>query len=159
MKKQSRIVPGIWNKPTHRWQMDWTLPERSTAMWSKSSTTYCWQQDRRWSWKIHCRIQEKYPAIGATKIHRMLRDEGITDIPCPRTINDIFKRNGLITKEASQIATPYVRFEKVNPMKCGRLILKDILPWETEQDVIRSISLMIAQDSAFAVHRSPGKRT
>lgn len=59
--------------------------------------------------------RKKYPAIGAAKIHRMLLDEGFTDIPCPRTINDIFKRNGLITKEASQAATPYVRFEKNEP--------------------------------------------
>lgn len=59
--------------------------------------------------------RKKYPAIGAAKIHRMLLDEGFTDIPCPRTINDIFKRNGLITKEASQAAKPYVRFEKNEP--------------------------------------------
>lgn len=59
--------------------------------------------------------RQKYPAIGATKIHRMLQDEGITEIPCPRTINEIFKRNGLITKEASRAATPYVRFEKKEP--------------------------------------------
>lgn len=59
--------------------------------------------------------RKKYPAIGAAKIHRMLLDEGFENIPCPRTINDIFKRNGLITKEASQAATPYVRFEKSEP--------------------------------------------
>lgn len=45
--------------------------------------------------------RRKYPAIGAQKIHQMLLDEGIKDIPCPKTINNIFKRNGLITKEAS----------------------------------------------------------
>lgn len=59
--------------------------------------------------------RKKYPAIGAAKIHRMLLDEGFIDIPCPRTINEIFKRNGLITKEASQAAKPYVRFEKNDP--------------------------------------------
>ena len=59
--------------------------------------------------------RKKYPAIGAAKIHRMLQNEGMTNIPCPRTINDIFKRNGLITKEASQAATPYTRFEKSEP--------------------------------------------
>lgn len=59
--------------------------------------------------------RRRYPAIGATKIHRMLKDEGIIDIPCPSTINEIFKRNGLITKEASQAATPIKRFQKENP--------------------------------------------
>ena len=41
--------------------------------------------------KFIVEYRKKYPAIGATKIHRMLRDEGITDIPCPRTINEIFR--------------------------------------------------------------------
>lgn len=59
--------------------------------------------------------RKKYPAIGAVKIHRMLKDEGITYLPCPRTINDIFKRNGLITKAASQAATPHKRFVKQEP--------------------------------------------
>ena len=54
--------------------------------------------------------RKKYPAIGATKIHRMLQDEGLTDTPCPRTIDDIFKRNSLITKESSQAATPHIMF-------------------------------------------------
>ena len=49
--------------------------------------------------------------IGATKIHRMPVMRGITDIPVQEP-SMIFLNNGLITKEASQIATPYVRFEK-----------------------------------------------
>lgn len=59
--------------------------------------------------------RRQYPAIGAVKIHRMLQDEGMTDIPCPKTINNIFKRNGLIAKEASTAATPHKRFEKSTP--------------------------------------------
>ena len=55
--------------------------------------------------------RRKYPAIGAVKIHRMLIDEGITDIPSAKTINNIFKRNDLITKAASEAATPHKRFE------------------------------------------------
>lgn len=59
--------------------------------------------------------RRNYPVIGATKIHRMLQNEGYENVPCQRTINDIFKRNGLITKEASQSATPYKRFQKETP--------------------------------------------
>ena len=59
--------------------------------------------------------RKKYPAIGAVKIHRMLKDEGHTNIPCPSTINEIFKRNGLITKESSLAATPVKRFQKEHP--------------------------------------------
>ena len=59
--------------------------------------------------------RRKYPAIGAVKIHRMLIDEGRTDIPSAKTINNIFKRNDLITKAASEAATPHKRFEKSKP--------------------------------------------
>ncbi len=59
--------------------------------------------------------RKKYPAIGAVKIHRMLQDEGYVNIPCSSTINEIFKRNGLITREASLAATPYKRFQKAYP--------------------------------------------
>ena len=59
--------------------------------------------------------RKKYPAIGALKLHRILENEGRTDIPCAKTINNIFKRNGLITKEASLAATPCQRFERKSP--------------------------------------------
>lgn len=59
--------------------------------------------------------RRQYPAIGAMKIHRMLENEGYTDLPCAKTINNIFKRNGLIRKEASAAATPHKRFEKSSP--------------------------------------------
>lgn len=55
------------------------------------------------------------PAYGAVKIKRMLEDEGHTDLPCAKTFNNVFNRHGLITKEASQNATPYTRFEKSYP--------------------------------------------
>ena len=58
-----------------------------------------------------------YPALGAAKIHRMMKDNHFEPLPCPSTINAIFKRNGLISKEASQAATPYIRFEKAEPNK------------------------------------------
>lgn len=59
--------------------------------------------------------RRKEPAIGAVKIHKMLTKEGVCNLPSVSTINNILHRNGLITKEASQAATPYKRFEKENP--------------------------------------------
>lgn len=59
--------------------------------------------------------RKQYPAIGAAKMKRMMEDEGKTNLPSQRTFNNIFKRNGLITKEASQAATPNKRFEKEEP--------------------------------------------
>ena len=57
----------------------------------------------------------EYPAFGAVKIRRILQNEGHIDLPCSKTINNIFHRNGLITKKASLAATPYTRFEKEYP--------------------------------------------
>lgn len=60
-------------------------------------------------------LRRDYPAIGAAKLHRMLENEGHTDLPCVKTINNILKRNGLISKEASLAATPFQHFEKDEP--------------------------------------------
>jgi transposase InsO family protein len=59
--------------------------------------------------------RKKHPAIGAVKIKRILKNKGYAEIPCASTINAILKRNGCITKEASEAATPYQRFEKSKP--------------------------------------------
>lgn len=59
--------------------------------------------------------RQAHPAVGAVKIHRILEDAGQTELPCTKTVNNILKRNGLITTEASRAATPNVRFEKSYP--------------------------------------------
>lgn len=59
--------------------------------------------------------REKYPAIGALKMRTIMVNEHHTDLPSVRTFNEIFKRNGLITKEASEAARPHQRFEKSYP--------------------------------------------
>lgn len=60
-------------------------------------------------------LRKKYPAQGATKLKRMLKNKGAKNLPCNSTVNAILKRNGCITKEASEAATPYKRFEKEFP--------------------------------------------
>lgn len=60
-------------------------------------------------------IRKKYPAIGATKLHKMLQNDGVVDLPCARTMNNIFQRHGLITPEASAAAKPHHCFEKPVP--------------------------------------------
>lgn len=59
-------------------------------------------------------LRQKHPAIGAKKIKRMLENKG-EFAPAYSTINAIFHRNGLITKDASIAATPHIRFEKEYP--------------------------------------------
>lgn len=55
------------------------------------------------------------PSIGAVKQRRMLETEGYTNLPCAKTFNNVYRRNGLITKEASLAAAPCRRFEKARP--------------------------------------------
>ena len=59
--------------------------------------------------------RKEHQAIGALKIRRILENKGYTDLPSVKTVNNILKRNGLITREASQAATPCQRFEKDEP--------------------------------------------
>ena len=60
-------------------------------------------------------FRNDYPTIGAVKMRRMLEDDRFEPLPSASTINAVFKRNGLITREASLAATPYKRFEKDEP--------------------------------------------
>lgn len=59
--------------------------------------------------------RKKEPGIGATKIHRILSNAGHEGLPSISTVNAVFKRNNLITLEASLAATPNKRFEKEAP--------------------------------------------
>lgn len=59
--------------------------------------------------------RQKHPAIGATKLRRILENQGCQNVPSHSTINRIFAKNGLITKQASLAATPHQRFEKSTP--------------------------------------------
>ena len=56
--------------------------------------------------------RKRYPAQGAVKLRRMMENEGYQDLPSSKTFNNIFKRHGLITREASLNATPCQRFER-----------------------------------------------
>lgn len=60
-------------------------------------------------------MRRREPAIGAVKTRRMLADAGMSEVPSASTINEVFRRNGLITREASEKATPYRRFEHKEP--------------------------------------------
>lgn len=70
-------------------------------------------------------------AIGAQKTRRMFLDDGKENVPSASTINRVFQRNGLISKEASEAAKHIVRFEKAEPNEMwqadfkGDFLLKD----------------------------------
>ena len=65
--------------------------------------------------KLIIDYRSKHPAIGATKIRRILENQGHENLPCNSTVNAILKRNNCISTKASQAATPHKRFQKDNP--------------------------------------------
>ncbi len=52
-----------------------------------------------------------HPTKGAHVLHRLLQDQGCTDVPAKSTIQAILKRHGLIDPVESAKHTPHVRFE------------------------------------------------
>lgn len=96
---------------------------------------------------VQMRLKE--PALGAKKIHRMMLNKKIPNVPAISTINAVLKRNGLITPQASEAAQHYIRFQKEHP--------NDM--WQTDfkgnyllQDGIRCHPLSIIDDcSRFAL--------
>ena len=59
-------------------------------------------------------LREKHPALGARKIKRILENQGQSP-PGHSTVHAVLKRNGCVSEEASQAATPYRRFERKAP--------------------------------------------
>ena len=68
--------------------------------------------------------RRKEPAIGATKTRRMLQNQGWQNPPSISTINAVFKRNNLITKEASKAAAHHQRFTKEAPNEMWQMDFK-----------------------------------
>lgn len=68
--------------------------------------------------------RKKEPGVGAMKLKRMLENEGRQDVPSHSTINAVFKRNGLITPEASEAATATKRFEHEEPNQMWQVDFK-----------------------------------
>ena len=68
--------------------------------------------------------RKEEPAIGAAKARKILMNSGWEDAPSISTFNAVFKRNGLITKEASQAAQHIIRFEKECPNEMWQMDFK-----------------------------------
>lgn len=59
--------------------------------------------------------RKDHSAIGAVKIRKILENEGYSGLPSAKTVHNILVRNGMVSKEASQAATPYQSFQKEEP--------------------------------------------
>ena len=68
--------------------------------------------------------RKKEPGIGAVKLKVMLEREGEPNVPSHSTINAVFKRNDLITAEASDAAKTTERFEHEEPNQMWQVDFK-----------------------------------
>ena len=60
-------------------------------------------------------LRDQHPAWGARKLCRVLQNQGVENVPCKSTVDNILRRNNRIDPEASEAATPYKRFEHSRP--------------------------------------------
>lgn len=102
---------GISRKTGYKWlkryQEDHELQDKSKSPINKRTKT----EEKTES--LILEVREEHPAWGAQKIRLFLCKKGY-QIPCKRTINNILKRNGMITKEASLARRPFIRFVRAN---------------------------------------------
>lgn len=97
--------------------------------------------------------RRKFPKLGAKKLHAIFLKGGDFAVPCVKTINNVLKRNGLVTPEASEAATPYVRFVKDAPNDMWQA---DFKGWFTIRDGVECHTLNILDDhSRFCVRSVP----
>ena len=68
--------------------------------------------------------KSKFPAWGGRKLRHYLLNKGYIDIPCEATFNRTLKRHDLITKESSQKAQHYIRFEREKPNELWQMDFK-----------------------------------
>lgn len=102
----SRPTGYKWLK---RYEEDQNLSDRSRAPFRTANKT---TQETE---QLLIDYRRGHPAIGAVKVKRILENKGYQNLPCASTVNAIFKRHGMIEREASEAATPYQRFEKESP--------------------------------------------
>ena len=57
-------------------------------------------------------LRTENPGWGAKIIHSVLTQQGIQDMPCVKTVNNILNRHGCIRPEESLKHKPFLRFEK-----------------------------------------------
>lgn len=103
--KEFRISRKTGYKWIKRYHDDGCLEDRS----KKPSRIRI--KTEEWVEKLILEARQELPRWGAQKIRVYLGRKGYP-MPCVRTVNNILKRNGLISQEASLARKPFKRFER-----------------------------------------------
>ena len=98
--------------------------------------------------KLILELRKKHHAWGARKLKRRLEDLGHKNIPSHVTVNNILKRNNVISQEASDKAKAFIRFEHPNPNDLWQMDFKGYF----ETDDSRCYPLTVLDDhSRFSI--------
>lgn len=57
-------------------------------------------------------IRADNPGWGAATIHKILENQGVDNLPCVKTVNNILNRNNCISKDESDKRRKYIHFQK-----------------------------------------------
>ena len=111
---------GITRKTGYKW-VERFLSGETLSDRSKRPLTSPTRTDSELEEKI-LEIRKDNRAWGAKTIRKVLQNQGATDLPCVKTINNILKRYGQISPEESEKRIAYQQFEK---SRCNEM-------WQTD---------------------------
>ena len=98
-------------------------------------------------------VRAENPGWGAKTIRQVLTNQGYTNLPCVKTVNNILHRYGCISVEESQKRQPYIRFQKEN---CNEMWQTDFKGEFLTKDEKYCYPLTILDDcSRFSIKISP----
>lgn len=102
-------------------------------------------------------LRSENPGWGAKTIKKVLENQGFSNIPCSKTVNNILNRYNCISKEDSLKHTPFLRFEKD---KCNEMWQTDFKGEFLTKDNKYCYPLTILDDhTRFSIKIAPFERT
>lgn len=115
---------GISPTTGYKWLARHSAGERAAlADRSRRPLTSPGRTDARMEARV-VELRDRHPAWGARKLHRRLRNLGITGLPGVSTINAILARHGRLDAAASGQHTAFTRFEHAAPNELWQMDFK-----------------------------------
>lgn len=85
-------------------------------------------------------LRREHPCWGGRKLHRVLSDRGVLNVPAASTITDILHRHGLIAPEETVQHRAFQRFERAHPNELWQMDFKGAV--ETDQDRVHPLTIL-----------------
>ena len=115
---------GISRKTGYKWLRRYAAGGEDSLRDRSHRTHTCPHRTSRELEERIIALRLAHPGKGAHVLHRMLENQGVSDVPAKSTIQAILKRHGLIPEAESAKHTPHVRFEYPVPNALWQLDFK-----------------------------------